>query len=198
MRRRVLLFNESGCLWGTLRSIFLTPRSAGFALSGGGAQHPKDSCESCQGQRSRFPLALVQTASRASQTECPFLSVFSAPADPLLGLASASFPGYLCVCAKSLQSCCLTLQPRGLQPTRRLCPWDSPGKNTGVGCHALLQGIFSTQGSNLGLLYSRWILYCLSHWGSQINYIPIKINLKIIWLFSMTMILIGISCFHPQ
>jgi len=40
---------------------------------------------------------------------------------------------------------------------------DSPDKNTGVGCHALLQGIFTTQGSNPGLLHSRWILYCLSH-----------------------------------
>ena len=38
----------------------------------------------------------------------------------------------------------------------------SPGKNSGVGCHALLQGIFPTQGSNPGLLYCRWILYCLS------------------------------------
>ena len=40
--------------------------------------------------------------------------------------------------------------------------WDSPGKNTGVGCHALLQGIFLTQGSNLHLCVScigRWILY---------------------------------------
>lgn len=36
MRRRVLLFNESGCIWGTLRSISLNPRSAGFALLGGG------------------------------------------------------------------------------------------------------------------------------------------------------------------
>ena len=35
---------------------------------------------------------------------------------------------------------CLTLWPHGLQPARRLCPWDSPGKNTAVGCHALLQG----------------------------------------------------------
>ena len=35
--------------------------------------------------------------------------------------------------------------PRGLQPTRLVCPWDSPGKNTGVGCHALLQGIFPTR-----------------------------------------------------
>ena len=40
--------------------------------------------------------------------------------------------------AKSLQSC-PTLQPHRWQPTRILCPWDSPGKNTGVGCHFLLQ-----------------------------------------------------------
>ena len=39
-------------------------------------------------------------------------------------------------------------RPRGLQPTRLLCPWDSPGKNIGVGRHSLLQGIFPTQESN--------------------------------------------------
>ena len=44
------------------------------------------------------------------------------------------------------------LPPHGLQPTRLLCPWDSPGKNTGVGCHSYLQGDFLTQGLNLGLL----------------------------------------------
>ena len=49
--------------------------------------------------------------------------------------------------AKSLQSC-LTVWPRGLQPARLFCPRDSPGKSTGVGCHALLQGIFPAQGSN--------------------------------------------------
>ena len=38
---------------------------------------------------------------------------------------------------------------------RLLCPWDFPGKNTGVGCHALLQRIFPTQGSNPGLQYFR-------------------------------------------
>ena len=43
---------------------------------------------------------------------------------------------------------------------------DSPGKNTGVDCHALLQGIFPTQGTNTGLLHCRWILYLLSHQGS--------------------------------
>ena len=49
-----------------------------------------------------------------------------------------------------------------------LCPWDSPGKDSGVGCQALLQGIFLTQGSNLGLQHCRQILYILSHQGSPI------------------------------
>ena len=39
------------------------------------------------------------------------------------------------------------------------------GKNTAVGCHALLQGVFLTQGWNLGLLLGKWILYRLSHQG---------------------------------
>ena len=46
-----------------------------------------------------------------------------------------------------------SLWPCGLQPARLLCPWDSPGKNTGVGSHFLLQRIFPTQGSNLHLLH---------------------------------------------
>ena len=49
--------------------------------------------------------------------------------------------------AKSLQSC-PTLQPRGPSPAKFLCPWDSPDKNIGVGCHFLLWGIFPTQGSD--------------------------------------------------
>ena len=49
---------------------------------------------------------------------------------------------------------------------RLLCLWNSPGKNTGVGCHSLLQQIFPTQRSTLGLLYCRWILYHMSHQGS--------------------------------
>ena len=48
------------------------------------------------------------------------------------------------------------------------CPWDSPGKNNGVSCHSLLQGIFPTEGLNLGLLHCRQILYHLSHQGSLI------------------------------
>ena len=56
-----------------------------------------------------------------------------------------------------------SLQPPGLQHTRLLCQWDSPCKNTGLGFHALLCGVFPTQGSNPGLPHCRWILYHLSH-----------------------------------
>ena len=61
-----------------------------------------------------------------------------------------------------------SLQPHGLWPTRLLCPWDSPGKSTGVGCHFLLWGIFPAQRSNprlLRLLHCRRILYH-QHLGS--------------------------------
>ena len=56
-------------------------------------------------------------------------------------------------------------QLHGLQPTRLLCPWDFPGKNTGVGYHFLLQGIFLTQGSSLHLLYWQLDTLPLSHQG---------------------------------
>ena len=51
---------------------------------------------------------------------------------------------------------------------KTLCPWGSPGKNTGVGSPSLLQGIFPALGLNLGLLYCRQILYHLSHQGSSL------------------------------
>ena len=53
------------------------------------------------------------------------------------------------------ESCPTLWNPHGL---KLLCPWDFPGKNTGVSCHFLLQGIFPTQGSNLGLLNCKQIL----------------------------------------
>ena len=62
-------------------------------------------------------------------------------------------PGHLNCCCLVVQSCPTLSRPRGLWPTRLLCPWDSPGKNTGVGCHVFLQGIFLTQGSNLCVLH---------------------------------------------
>ena len=56
--------------------------------------------------------------------------------------------GICCSVAKS----CPTLWPHVLQPPRLLCPWDFLGKNSGVGCHFLLQGIFPTLGSNPALV----------------------------------------------
>ena len=53
------------------------------------------------------------------------------------------------------------MRPHGLQPARLLCPWNYPGKNTGVGCHFLLNGIFLIQGSNP----------CLLHW--QVGSLPL-------------------------
>ena len=84
----------------------------------------------------------------------------------------------VCTCAPVLHCSIMSDSswPNGLLPTSLLCPWDSPGKNTGVDCHALLQEIFPTQGSNprspalqqdflpselLGKPHS--ILYCTAH-----------------------------------
>ena len=72
-------------------------------------------------------------------------------------------------CSKISVSCSVmpdSLQPHGLQPTRRLCPRDFPGKDTGLGCRFLLQGIFPIQGSNSRLLHCRQILYQPSCKGS--------------------------------
>ena len=58
---------------------------------------------------------------------------------------------------------------------------DSSGKNCGVGCHTLLQGIFPTQGSNPGLLHCRRILYCLSHQTQKPYTIDTKYKIDIAW-----------------
>ena len=68
-------------------------------------------------------------------------------------------PLVLCSVAQSR----LTLRARDRSPLGPSGPEDSPGKNIRVGCHALLQGIFPTQGSNTGLLHCRQVLYRLSH-----------------------------------
>ena len=61
------------------------------------------------------------------------------------------------LCAKSLQSCLTLCNPMDCNPPGSSCPWDSPGKNTGMGCHAFLQEIFSIQELNRHLLQS---LHC--------------------------------------
>ena len=64
------------------------------------------------------------------------------------------------------QSCLTPYDPMDCSTSGSSVHGDSPGKNTGVGCHALFQRIFSTQGLNPGLLHCRRILYCLSYQGS--------------------------------
>ena len=58
-----------------------------------------------------------------------------------------------------------SLRGHGLEPIRFLCPWNFPGKNTGVSCHFLLQRIFPTQGWKLGLPHCKQILYSLNNQG---------------------------------
>ena len=62
------------------------------------------------------------------------------------------------------QSCLTLCDPMGCSPPGSSVHGDSTGQNTGVGCHALLQGIFSTQGWNPGLPHCRQILY---HWTTR-------------------------------
>ena len=91
---------------------------------------------------------------------------------------------FACICAQL----CLTLQPSGLQPTRFLCPWDSPGKTTGVSCHFPLQGIFPDQGSNPPRLL-RWQVgaFPLSPLGSPCAAIICYYSDSCTWLCQISM-----------
>ena len=82
------------------------------------------------------------------------------------------------------QSCPTLCDPMDCSPPGSSIHGDSPGKNTGVGCHALLQGIFPTQVLNPGLPHCRWILYHLSYQGSpskhQMRCLPLKLKQKLV------------------
>ena len=71
------------------------------------------------------------------------------------------------MCVLVAQSCPILCDPMGCSPPGST--GNSQGKNTGVGCHPLLQGLFITQGSNTGLMHYQQILYHLSHQGSLIS-----------------------------
>ena len=96
-----------------------------------------------------------------------------------------NYLSYAYVYAKSLQLCTTLCNAMDVQAARLLCPWDFPGKNIGVYCHALLQGIFSIQELNPSLL-------SLLHWltsslplappGKPYLSIPKKIFLQLIGL----------------
>ena len=61
------------------------------------------------------------------------------------------------------------LRLHGLRPTRLHCPWNFPGKNTGMGCHFLLQGIFPAQGSILHLLHWQADSLLQCHMGNPLS-----------------------------
>ena len=75
-----------------------------------------------------------------------------------------------CGHAQSLQLSLTLCELMDCSPPGSSCPWDSPGKNTEVGCHALLQGIFPTQEWNPCLLHCRQILY--TYWGTWEALVP--------------------------
>ena len=81
------------------------------------------------------------------------------------------FECYTMCCVLVTQSCQTLCNPMDCSQPGSSVHEDSPGKNTGVGSHSLLLGIFPTRGSNLGLLHCRQILYQLSHQG-LLNFIP--------------------------
>ena len=88
--------------------------------------------------------------------------LFAVLADAMSGLYV-----YACSVTSVISNC---LQPHGLWSTSLLCPWDFPGKNTGVGFHALLQAIFLTQRStHISCIQEGSLL--LSDWGSLVLYI---------------------------
>ena len=76
-----------------------------------------------------------------------------------------------CICVGVLNCSVVSdsLWPQRLKPTRLFCPWASPDKDTGVGCHFLLQGIFLTQGLNPHLLHWQADSLPLSHLSSPLD-----------------------------
>ena len=74
---------------------------------------------------------------------------------------------YILLCVFSLSVMSRSMWPRGLKPARLFCPWNSPGKNTGVDCHALLQGIFLIQVSKLYFLQCMHCRQILYHWATR-------------------------------
>ena len=84
------------------------------------------------------------------------------------------------------QSCSTLCNPTDCNLTRLLCPWNFPGTSTRAGCQVLLQGIFLTQGSKLGLPHCRQTLYHQSHQGSQIIFSIFLLSTKFHPLISVS------------
>ena len=111
---------------------------------------PAPSCKTCHSQLHLHVTKHKNIVRKLKGLYCIFSCFF---------LFSHLFPGGDGLGAKSYLTLC---DPMGCSPPGSSVHGDSPGKNTGVGCHALLQGIFPTQGSNP----------CLLHW--QADSLPLR------------------------
>ena len=122
----------------------------------GGSPH-KHHCAPAKSQR---PLCqTVGITSAFSSSAAPLQRSEMSHGEPEISAHSGS------IYTRELR-CVRLFGPHRLEPARLLCPWDSPGKHTGAGCHARLQGTFPTRASNLCLLH--WqvdpFLLCPSRW----------------------------------
>ena len=97
-----------------------------------------------------------------------------------------------------------SLWPHGLEPARLLCPWDSPGKETGVGCHALLQGIFPTQGQDSRIAGRFFTIWATREASSFLDFLLIQVTTEY-WiefpvLYSMFSLVIYFihACMHAK
>ena len=138
-------------------------------LTQGGAGYPRDSCEELSPgtlpAKSGMELYLVLSSGLVKNPPCNTGDMGSNP-----GWGTKIPHARDQLKAPSANSACVLrrvrlFDPHGLQPPRLHCPWNFPGKNTGVGCHFLLQGILLTQGSNPRLL-------CLLRW--RVDSLPLS------------------------
>ena len=92
-----------------------------------------------------------------------------------------------CACYFVAKLYVILLRPQGLQLTRILCPWDFPGKNIGVCCHFLLQGIFLTQKLKSRFLHWQADYLPSTHQGSPVEYYSVIKMKKIVSLLERWM-----------
>ena len=114
-----------------------------------------------------FPCSLLSSNFHQTVSQLRillFLKTFFSPHIPVIPfMLRCHSEKYSLTVLCFLLSCVWLCDPMDCSPPGSSVHGDSPGRNTGVGCNALLQGIFPTQGLNPGLLHSRQILYHLNH-----------------------------------
>ena len=149
----------SGTLW-SLGCVHPASARAGCGLS----LDPMATAASPQEERPQVPTPEkgedqneIGSVSMSSYSVCVCVCVLTHPELDIEMVTGVC----ICECGMLSLSRAQLLRPQGLWPARLLCPWHSPGKNTGVGSHFLLQGIFPTQGLNSSLLHCRQILFTI-------------------------------------